>query len=115
MKIARNIGLILFGIAIWVAGFIFISIPAIDEWNDCWTMNRLDGGARSGFYCHVYEGNHGGDSCDDPMACLEVDAYSSEMTTSIPELGICIVLPAAPLIIIIIILAKQHTKSKRCR
>ena len=44
MKIARNIGLILFGIAIWIAGFIFISIPAIDEWNDCWTMNRLDGG-----------------------------------------------------------------------
>ena len=107
MKIARNVGLILLGVIIWVAGFIFISIPAIDEWNDCWTMNRLDGGARSGFYCHVYEGNHGGDSCDDPMACLEVDAYSSEMTTSIPELGICLVLPAVPLIVIIVILIRS--------
>lgn len=112
MKIARNIGLILFGIAIWVAGFIFISIPAIDEWNDCWMINRLDGEADSGFYCHVYEGNHGGSSCDDPMACLEVDAYSSEMTTSIPELGICLVLPAVPLIVIIVILTRRHAKDK---
>lgn len=31
MKIARNIGLILLGMVIWVSGFIFISIPAIDE------------------------------------------------------------------------------------
>ena len=108
MKIARNIGLILFGIAIWIAGFIFISIPAIDEWNDCWTMNRLDGGARSGFYCHVYEGNHGGNSCDDPMACLEVDAYSSEIITSVPELMIGLVLPAAPLVTIIVILARSR-------
>ena len=112
MKIVRNIGLILLGIAIWVAGFIFISIPAIDEWNDCWMINRLDGKADSGFYCHVHEGNHGGSSCDDPTACLEVDAYSSEMTTSVPELGICLVLPAAPLVIIIIILTRQHVRSK---
>lgn len=111
MRIARNIGLILLGIAIWVAGFIFISIPAIDEWNDCWTMNRLDGGARSGFYCHVYEGNHGG--CDESGLC--VDAYSSEMTTSVPELGICLVLPAVPLTVIIIILIRQYAKSKRRR
>ena len=111
MKIVRNIGLILLGIAIWVAGFIFISIPAIDEWNDCWTMNRLDGGTRSGFYCHVYDGNHGG--CDESGLC--VDAYSSEMTTSVPELGICLVLPAIPLTIIVIILIRQHAKSKRRR
>ena len=115
MKVVRNIGLILLGIAIWVAGFIFISIPAIDEWNDCWMINRLDGKADSGFYCHVYEGNHGGSSCDDPMACLEVDAYSSEMTTSVPELGMCLVLPAVPLIVIIVILARQHAKNKRRR
>ena len=108
MKIARNIGLILFGIAIWIAGFIFISIPAIDEWNDCWTMNRLDGGARSGFYCHVYEGNHGGSSCGDPMACPEVDAYSSEIITSVPKLMIGLVLPAAPLIAIIVILVRSR-------
>lgn len=111
MKIARNIGLILFGIAIWIAGFIFISIPAIDEWNDCWTINRLDGKADSDFYCHVYEGNHGG--CDESGLC--VDAYSSEMTTSVPELGICLVLPAVPLIVIIVILARQHAKNKRRR
>lgn len=43
MKIVRNISLILLGVAIWVAGFIFVSIPAIDEWNDCWMINRLDG------------------------------------------------------------------------
>ena len=110
MKVVRNIGLILLGIAIWVAGFIFISIPALDEWNDCWTMNRLDGGARSGFYCHVCEGNHGG--CDESGLC--VDAYSSEMTTSVPELGVCLALPAVPLIVIII-LAKQHAKSKKHR
>ena len=115
MGIVRNIGLILLGIIIWVAGFIFISIPAIDEWNDCWTINRLGGKAESGLYCHVYEGNHGGSSCDDPMACLEVDAYSSEMTTSVPELGICLALPVAPLIVIIVILARQHAKSKRRR
>ena len=94
-----------------MAGFIFISIPAIDEWNDCWTMNRLDDGVRSGFYCHVYEGNHGG--CDESGLC--VDTYSSEMTTSIPELGICLVLPTIPLIAVIIILARQHAKSKRSR
>lgn len=111
MKIVRNTSLILLGIIIWVAGFIFISIPALDEWNDCWTINLLDGGARSGFYCHVYEGNHGG--CDEDGLC--VDAYGSEMTTSVPELGICLVLPAVPLIIIIVILAKQHTGSKRRR
>ena len=106
MRIVRNISLILLGIAIWVAGFIFISIPALDEWNDCWMMNRLDGKADSGFYCHVYEGNHGGSSCDDPMACLEVDAYSSEIITSVPELMIGLVLPAAPLIAIIVILVR---------
>lgn len=115
MKVVRNIGLILLGIAIWVAGFIFISIPAIDEWDDCWMINRLDGKADSGFYCHVYEGNHGGNSCDDSMACPEVDAYSSEMTTSVPELGMCLVLPAVPLIVIIVILARQHAKNKRRR
>lgn len=109
MRIVRNISLILLGIVIWAAGFIFISIPAIDEWNDCWTMNRLDGGARSGFYCHVYEGNHGG--CDESDLC--VDAYSSEMTTSVPELGICLALPAVPLIVIVIILARQRTKSRK--
>lgn len=53
MRVVRNISLILLGIAIWVAGFIFISIPAIDRWNDCWIMNRLYGGADSGPYCHV--------------------------------------------------------------
>lgn len=111
MRIACNIGLILLGIAIWIAGFIFISIPAIDEWNDCWTMNRLDGGVRSGFYCHVYEGNHGG--CDESGLC--VDVYSSEMTASVPELGICLVLPAVPLIVMIIILARQHVRSKKRR
>ena len=106
MKTARNIGLILLGIAVWAAGFIFISIPAIDEWNDCWMINRLDGKADSGFYCHVYEGNHGDSSCGEPV-CPEVDAYSSEMTTSVPELGICLVLPVVPLIVVIVILAKQ--------
>ena len=110
MKIVRNIGLILLGIVIWVAGFIFISIPAIDEWNDCWMINRLDGKADSGFYCHVYEGNHGGSSCDDPIACPEVDAYSSEMTISVPELGICLVLPAIPFIITIVVLVRNHAK-----
>lgn len=74
-------------------------------------INRLDRKADSGFYCHVYEGNHGG--CDESGLC--VDAYSSEMTTSVPELGVCLVLPAVPLIVIIVILAKQHTKSKRRR
>lgn len=111
MRITRNIGLILLGIIIWVAGFIFISIPAIDEWNDCWMINRLAGKADSGFYCHVYEGNHGG--CDESGLC--VDAYSSEMTTSVPELGICLVLPAVPLIVMIVILAKRHAKDKKRR
>lgn len=115
MRIVRNIGLILLGIAIWVAGFIFVSIPALDEWNDCWMMNRLDGKADLGFYCHVYEGNHGGSNCDNSIACPEVDAYSSEMTTSVPELGMCLALPVAPLIVIIVTLARQHAKSKRRR
>ena len=43
-------------------------------------INRLDGKADSGFYCYVYEGKHGGSSCDDQMACPEVGAYISEMT-----------------------------------
>lgn len=111
MKIARNTSLILLGIIIWVAGFIFISIPALDEWNDCWTINLLDGGARSGFYCHVYEGNHGG--CDESGLC--VDAYSSEITTSVPELGMRLVLPVVSLIVITAILIRQHTKSKKRR
>lgn len=111
MRIVRNIGLILLGIIIWVAGFIFISIPALDEWDDCWTINQLDGGDNSGFYCHVHEGNRGG--CDEDGLC--VDAYSSEMATSVPELGICLVLPAVPLVAIIIILARQYAKSKRSR
>lgn len=109
MKIARNIGLMLLGIIIWVAGFIFISIPALDEWNDCWMINRLDGKAESGFYCHVYEGNHGG--CDESGLC--VDVYSSEMTTSVPELGVCLVLPAVPLIVMIVILARLHVGNKK--
>ena len=104
MKIARNVGLILLGVIIWVAGFIFISIPAIDEWNDCWTMNRLDGEAEVGFYCHVYEGNHGG--CDASGLC--VDGYSSEIITSVPELMIGLVLPAAPLVTIIVILVRSR-------
>lgn len=73
-------------------------------------INRLDGKADSGFYCHVYEGNHGGSSCDDPTACPEVGAHSSEMATSAPELGICLVLLAVPLIAIIVILARQCAK-----
>ena len=109
MKIARNIGLMLLGIIIWVAGFIFISIPALDEWNDCWMINRLDGKAESGFYCHVYEGNHGG--CDESGLC--VDVYSSEITTSVPELGVCLVLPAVPLIVMIVILARLHVGNKK--
>ena len=109
MKIARNIGLMLLGTIIWVAGFIFISIPALDEWNDCWMINRLDGKAESGFYCHVYEGNHGG--CDESGLC--VDVYSSEMTTSVPELGVCLVLPAVPLIVMIVILARLHVGNKK--
>ena len=111
MRIVRNIGLILLGIIIWVAGFIFISIPALDEWNDCWMINRLEGKADFGFYCHVDGGGHGG--CNESGLC--VDAYSSEITTSVPELGICLVLPAVPLIIIIIILARQHVRSKKRR
>ena len=74
-------------------------------------INRLDGKADSGFYCHVYKGNHG----DDPTACPEVDAYSSEMTTSVPELGICLVLPAVPLIGIIVILTKWHIRDRKTR
>lgn len=104
MRIAHNIGLILLGIAIWIAGSIFISIPAIDEWNDCWMINRLDRKADSGFYCHVYEGNHGG--CDESGLC--VDAYSSEIITSVPELMIGLVLPAAPLVTIIVILVRSR-------
>ena len=111
MRVAHNIGLILLGIIIWVAGFIFISIPTLDEWNDCWMINRLDGKAGSGFYCHVDGGGHGG--CDESGLC--VDTYSSEMTTSVPELGICLVLPAVPLIVIIVIMAKQHAKGKNRR
>lgn len=111
MRIVRNIGLILLGIAIWVAGFIFISIPALDEWNDCWMINRLDGKAGSGFYCHVDGGGHGG--CDESGLC--VDVYSSEMTTSVPELGICLALPAVPLIVIIAVLIKQYVKCRKCR
>lgn len=94
-----------------MAGFIFISIPALDEWNDCWMINRLDGKASLGFYCHVYEGNHGG--CDESGLC--VDAYSSEITTSVPELGMRLVLPVVSLIVITAILIRQHTKSKKRR
>lgn len=34
---------------------------------------------RSGFHRHVYDDNYGGNSCDDPMARPEVDAYSHEV------------------------------------
>lgn len=94
-----------------MAGFVFISIPVIDEWNDCWMINRLDGKADLGFYCHVYEGNHGG--CDE--SGMRVDAYSPEITTSVPELGICLVLPAVPLIVIIVILAKWHVRDRKTK
>lgn len=55
----------------------------------------------------MYEGNHGDSGCDDLMACPEVDAYSSEIITSVPELMIGLVLPAAPLIAIIVILVRS--------
>lgn len=104
MKVVRNVCLILLGIAIWIAGFIFISIPTLDDWDDCWTMSRLDRKSDSGFYCHVHKGNHGG--CDEESG-LCVDAYSSEITTSVPELVIGFVLPATPLIAIIVVLVKS--------
>ena len=111
MKSARNAGLILLGIVIWIAGFVFISTPAITEWNDCWKMSRLDGGAESGFYCHVPEVSYGG--CDQSGLCI--DGYSPEMTTSVPGLGICLTLPAVPFIVIVIVLARQRAKDKECR
>ena len=107
MKKSVKITLVSLGLIVWIAGFILVSLPAIDKWCECWRAKRIEG--ELGFSLHCYVGRGWGSKCDG-TSCLEVD--SPAINISALELGASLIVPVVPLLIAVVLSCVNKTKKK---